>query len=83
MDGDVIKDDSSMCRRDFGREMSLNIFAIFSEFLLSVRKSELDHFDGHIPGTGPLATRLDLFYRFRSSEGDFSMSHMSNVLFRS
>jgi len=40
--------------------MPFDILAVFSEFLFPVGESEFNHFDGRIPGAGPLATRLDL-----------------------
>ena len=63
-DGDVIEDDPSMHRHDFGREMSLNVFSILPKFLLLVRKSEFSRFDGGVPSAGPFAARLDLLCRF-------------------
>ena len=72
-----------MGRGDFGREVPLNIFSIFSEFVFTVRESEYGCFDGGVPSAGPFTAHLDLLCWFWSSKGNFSRSHASNVLFRS
>ena len=82
-DGCIVQNDFLMCRWDSCGEVPFNIFSIFSEFLLAMRGSEFNHFDGGIPGAGPFATHLDLLGWLRSTKGDFSRSHASNVLFRS